>query len=128
MKQAEYGPVFSGGKHSFADVGTMLGGLAVQMEWLIGVPGIGLVFIREVSRGKKVASVESSLIKNKQKYVRELTSWFKRHPSIRRFILESATSSRFMLRKEQNRKMTARKMLEKTQKQKPKPKKSIRKR
>jgi|GEM_PF-6458957 len=112
-RKAEYGPAFLGSKKSFAEIGASLGELAMRIEWGLGIPGAGLIFIREVSRGRPVLEVQKEISLRKTKHVNELTAWFKRHPSIKRFVLKPATRPQF-LAQQLKREKTARTMLKKT--------------
>lgn len=81
----EYDPVLN--RKSCATIGEKIGEIATKIEHNIGIPGIGLIFIREVGRGRQISEINKDLIKHKPKYFKELTKWFSRHRSIREYLL-----------------------------------------
>jgi len=83
---AEYSAAFPSGE-SFAQLGRILGRGAVKLEGQLGISGIGLIFIRELSRGGTVDFVVKKIKKRKAFHTRELVAWYKRHPGVKRYLL-----------------------------------------
>jgi hypothetical protein len=78
-------------KKSFSRIGAVAGMGARLFEWRLGVPGIGLIFLRELSRGKSMNQTMINLVKGKEKFAKELMLWYSRHPSMRRFLVDQRT-------------------------------------
>ena len=88
QRDAEYNAAFPSGE-SFADLGRLLARGAVRLEGQLGVPGIGLIFIREISRGGEFDAVVERVRRRKSQHTRELAAWYKRHPGGKKVFIDS---------------------------------------
>jgi hypothetical protein len=87
-RNVEYSAAFPSGE-SFAYLGRILARSAIKLEGQLGISGIGLVFIREMSKGGSIELVAERIKRRKLFYTRELIAWYKRHPSVKRYLLNS---------------------------------------
>jgi hypothetical protein len=69
---------------SFADTGSKIASLAIQLEREMGKPGIGLFLIREIVKGNKVAPLIREI--HSGKYEEQRLCLLKRHQMLRRTI------------------------------------------
>jgi hypothetical protein len=90
VRRIEHEPYF--GSVSQAEIGRKLGSLALVVEETRRAPGMGLIFIREVSTGKKINEVLEDF--ENRTYPKEIAEILNRNPSLMHIAQTVHTSMR----------------------------------